>query len=176
MDWFNQVDATYYRTDLRELNELNFARFDAKLEQRLTELDAKWVVRWDKLDAKLEQRLAELDAKWGRQWDRLDGKLEQRLAELDTKLDGKVDRVAAELNATLERAPRRADPVALCRLGEPAHSDYRALDTGIAIAIGRAATNHRKRSSDLSLLTAHCSLLTASPLLGVPLLAEVNNR
>jgi hypothetical protein len=27
-----------YRTDLRELNELNFARFDAKLEQRLAEL------------------------------------------------------------------------------------------------------------------------------------------
>jgi hypothetical protein len=33
------VDATY-RADLRELNELNFARFDAKLEQRLAELGA----------------------------------------------------------------------------------------------------------------------------------------
>ena len=30
-----------YRTDLRELNELNFARFDAKLEQRLAELRAE---------------------------------------------------------------------------------------------------------------------------------------
>ena len=37
VDWFNAVDMTY-RTDLRELNELNFARFDAKLEQRLAEL------------------------------------------------------------------------------------------------------------------------------------------
>ena len=37
MDWFNAVDLTY-RADLRELNELNFARFDAKLEQRLAEL------------------------------------------------------------------------------------------------------------------------------------------
>ena len=36
VDWFNQVDAAY-RSDLRELNELNFARFDAKLEQRLSE-------------------------------------------------------------------------------------------------------------------------------------------
>jgi hypothetical protein len=80
VDWFNQVDATY-RADLRELNELNFARFDAKLEQRPAELDAKWGVRWDKLDAKLEQRLAELHA----------------------KLDGKIDRVAGELNTTLER-------------------------------------------------------------------------
>lgn len=37
VDWFNSVDATY-RNDLRELNELNFGRFDAKLEQRLAEL------------------------------------------------------------------------------------------------------------------------------------------
>ena len=37
VDWFNAVDATY-RSDLRELNERNFARFDAKLEQRIGEL------------------------------------------------------------------------------------------------------------------------------------------
>jgi len=37
VEWFNQVDATY-RGELRELNELNFARFDAKLEQRVAEL------------------------------------------------------------------------------------------------------------------------------------------
>jgi hypothetical protein len=37
VEWFNAVDLTY-RTDLRELNELNYARFDAKLEQRLNEL------------------------------------------------------------------------------------------------------------------------------------------
>src|SRR6266498_3783620 len=41
VEWFNQVDATY-RADLRELNELNFARFDAKLEQRLAELPAEF--------------------------------------------------------------------------------------------------------------------------------------
>jgi hypothetical protein len=40
VNWFNAVDLAY-RTDLRELNELNFARFDAKLEQRLTELRAE---------------------------------------------------------------------------------------------------------------------------------------
>ena len=40
VDWFNAVDLTY-RTDLRELNELNYARFDAKLEQRLAELRAE---------------------------------------------------------------------------------------------------------------------------------------
>jgi hypothetical protein len=44
VDWFNTVDLTY-RTDLRELNEMNFARFDAKLEQRLAELRTG-LVRW----------------------------------------------------------------------------------------------------------------------------------
>jgi hypothetical protein len=55
VNWFNQADATY-RGDLRELNELNFARFEAKLEQRLAELRAdlrdelhaqsKMLLRW----------------------------------------------------------------------------------------------------------------------------------
>ena len=40
VDWFNAVDLTY-RSELRELNELNFARFDAKSEQRLAELRAE---------------------------------------------------------------------------------------------------------------------------------------
>src|SRR5688572_9101934 len=40
VDWFNAVDLTY-RSDLRELNELNFARFHAKLEQRLAEVEAR---------------------------------------------------------------------------------------------------------------------------------------
>ena len=40
VDWMNAVDASY-QANLRELNELNFARFDAKLEQRLSELRAE---------------------------------------------------------------------------------------------------------------------------------------
>ena len=44
VEWFNAVDATY-RSDLRELNELNFARFDAKLEQRLAELEIRLTKR-----------------------------------------------------------------------------------------------------------------------------------
>ena len=40
VNWFNQMD-TAYRSELRELNEVNFARFDAKLEQRLAEVKAE---------------------------------------------------------------------------------------------------------------------------------------
>ncbi len=87
VDWFNQVDATY-RADLRELNELNFARFDAKLEQRVAKLDAKLDQRVSELDAKLEQRVGELDAK-----------LEQRVGELDAKLERRIAEVRADLAA-----------------------------------------------------------------------------
>jgi chromosome segregation ATPase len=40
VDWFNRADETY-RTDLYRINDLNFARFEAKLEQRFAELEAK---------------------------------------------------------------------------------------------------------------------------------------
>jgi DNA anti-recombination protein RmuC len=79
--WFNAVDATY-RGDLRELNEHNFARFDAKLEQRLTQLDAKMEQRAARLDAKLEQELTEVRADFAG----LAAKLEQRLAEVRADL------------------------------------------------------------------------------------------
>ena len=69
VEWFNPVDATY-RADLLQLNELNFDRFDGKLDQRITRLDAKWSRVWE-----------ELDAKWERRWNELDAKLEQRVAE-----------------------------------------------------------------------------------------------
>jgi hypothetical protein len=71
----NTVDAVS-RDNLRELNELNFARFDAKLEQRIAELRAELrtelrtglsevrnelrnelVPRMDQLSARVEQRI-----------------------------------------------------------------------------------------------------------------------
>lgn len=51
-----QLDATN-RSDIRELNELNFARFDAKLEQRLAELRAEMRTGFAELEARLERRL-----------------------------------------------------------------------------------------------------------------------
>jgi hypothetical protein len=40
VNWFNAVDATY-RNDLREINELNFQRFDARVGERLADLRAE---------------------------------------------------------------------------------------------------------------------------------------
>jgi hypothetical protein len=106
VDWFNLVDATY-RADLRELNELNFARFDARVEQRLVSLEARLNARIDTLEARLSAKLdtkfdtaaaehafAQLNAK-------IDAKLdtataEQAFAQLHAKLDTKLDKGVAE--------------------------------------------------------------------------------
>ena len=60
VEWFNQVDATY-RSELRELNELNFARFDAKLEQRIAELGAELAT----LEGRLLPRLGVVEGRFG---------------------------------------------------------------------------------------------------------------
>ena len=44
VEWFNQVDLTY-RTELREINEVNYARFEATLEQKLANLRAE-LIKW----------------------------------------------------------------------------------------------------------------------------------
>ncbi|MBI4499741.1 MAG: hypothetical protein HY700_01145 [Gemmatimonadetes bacterium] len=62
VEWFNSVDATY-RSDLRELNELNFQRFDSKLEQRVAQLDTRIAQSEARLLAAMHDMKAEL-MKW----------------------------------------------------------------------------------------------------------------
>jgi len=52
VEWFNQVDAIY-RSDLRELNDLNWARFEAKLDQRIAEVRADLRAAVAQLETKL---------------------------------------------------------------------------------------------------------------------------
>ena len=62
VDWFNMVDATY-RSELRELNELNYGRFEAKLEQRIAELRAEMQVGFANLTFGFDSRLAQLETR-----------------------------------------------------------------------------------------------------------------
>ena len=55
----NNVDANS-RSDLKELNEANFARFDAKSDANFARFDAKLEQVRSDLDAKLERRIGEL--------------------------------------------------------------------------------------------------------------------
>lgn len=52
VNWFNQVDETY-RGDLRELNEHNFARFDAKQEQRFVAFSSHIELRIATFEARI---------------------------------------------------------------------------------------------------------------------------
>jgi len=74
VDWFNKVDATYH-ADLRELNELNFARFDAKLEQQIAELRSE-----------LRREIAELSSELHREIAELRSEFQQQIARLETRL------------------------------------------------------------------------------------------
>ncbi|HVX41852.1 MAG TPA: hypothetical protein VHB25_19990 [Gemmatimonadaceae bacterium] len=98
VDWFNQVDATY-RGDLREMNDLNFARFDAKLGERLAEFEAKVERRLAEFEAKIERRLADFESRFERRLLSLESRIEQcvtrtefeqRLAALETRLTHRI--------------------------------------------------------------------------------------
>ncbi len=83
VDWFNKVDTTY-RSEFRELFEVNFARFDAKLEQRLAEIKAE--LREE--IAALDQRLVEFKAELRKEIVALDQRLAEFKAELNSRLSG----------------------------------------------------------------------------------------
>lgn len=82
VNWFNQADAVY-RTQLRDLNDLNYARFEAKLDQRFAEHDAKWERRFGELD--WERRIAESDTKWERRFGDLSVKVDKLTAIVEAQ-------------------------------------------------------------------------------------------
>ena len=85
VEWFNAVDLTY-RTDLRDFNETNFARFDAKLDGlQVTEHFAK-----------VEERFAQIDMRFERVDARFDG-LAGLLKEHLLTVEGRFDRFEARM-------------------------------------------------------------------------------
>ena len=107
VEWFNSVDATY-RSDLRDLNELNFSRFsaetkagfasaDSKLEQRLAQLRQEMQSGFARADAKLEQAIAQVRQEMEGGFARAAAKLEQAIAELRQEMEGGFARADAKL-------------------------------------------------------------------------------
>jgi hypothetical protein len=92
VEWFNSVDATYH-SDLRELNEINFARFDAKLEQRAAAIEGKIESlkgqldrRIDALESKMDSRFAASDHRIGA----LESTMDTRFAASETAADHRI--------------------------------------------------------------------------------------
>jgi len=82
VDWFNAVDLTY-RTELREMNDLNRDRIEARFDALAAELRA--------MEARLIGKHGELEA-------RFDGEL----GELEARFDGKLGRLEARMNARFD--------------------------------------------------------------------------
>jgi hypothetical protein len=85
VEWLNAVDATY-QVQLRELNELNFARFSAELKAGFAEMHAHLSAR----DALYERRFAELGTQ-----------ISDTRIELRTELARVETRLAWQLTGTL---------------------------------------------------------------------------
>ena len=90
--WFNAVDLTY-RTDLRELNELNHGRFMAKLAEGMTGIRA---------DFERQIGLVRSD-------------FERQIGEVRSDLKAQVGSLRSELKADIEslRSERKADTASL---------------------------------------------------------------
>ncbi len=89
VDWFNQVDATY-RADLRELNDLNFQRFDAKMGERFAEFETKMERRFAGMEVRIDQRFVAMEAKMDLRFADIDKRfadIDQRFAGMEAKMD-----------------------------------------------------------------------------------------
>ena len=82
----NLVDANS-RSDLRELNEGNFARFDAKVEQRFAESDARLEKRFAEAEVRLEKRFAEAEVRLEKRFAEAEVRLEKRFAEFRSEIE-----------------------------------------------------------------------------------------
>jgi hypothetical protein len=100
VEWFNKVDETY-RTELRELNELNYARFDAKLEQRIAELRSTLREEMAGLQSGLRGELADLGSTLRREAAEMGFGLRAEIAALGDKLGERI--TALELRVASER-------------------------------------------------------------------------
>ena len=93
VEWFNQVDSTY-RLEFRDLFDTNFARFDAKLEQRLAEIRADLQKEIGELRSEMRIGLGTLEG-------RLEGRLTGEVAGLEGRLTGEMAGLEGRLLARL---------------------------------------------------------------------------
>lgn len=100
VEWFNQVDLTY-RTDLRTLNDTNFARFEAVLGVRFAQADLRVEQRFAELNTRIEQRFAEFDTRIEQRF----AKVDARFAQFEVKFaqaEARQERDFAALRQTLQ--------------------------------------------------------------------------
>lgn len=96
VDWMQGVEGG--RAELRELNDLSFARFDARLSQRMAEVELR-------LDRKFTRLISDLDAKV----DRTAAELNAKIDAVHAEMNARFDTVIATINAQSEAIEARLD-------------------------------------------------------------------
>ncbi len=112
VEWFNQVDATY-RGDLRQLNELNFSRFDASVGERFAvseikfaEFESRMEKRMTEFEARIEKRMTAFEARIEKRMTEFEVRIEKRLMEFETRMtefEARVEKRQAEFEARIEK-------------------------------------------------------------------------
>ena len=85
--WMQHIEAQ--RAELRELNELNFGRFEARLSELSRHMDA----RFTQVDA----RFAQVDARFTQLEDTMDARFAQFEATIVGRLEAKIEQRTADL-------------------------------------------------------------------------------
>ncbi len=93
VEWFNQVDATY-RQELREHNDLNWGRVEARISQG---------------EARMEARLGQVESRMAEMETRLRSEFQQGLTALEARTHQELTGLRADMDVNLERL--RADLV-----------------------------------------------------------------
>lgn len=81
VDWLIRNDHAF-RSELREINELNFARFEATLDKRM-----------EGLEARIDRRILGVEAKLDQEIHAVEVKLEQRIHAVEVNLTSEVARL-----------------------------------------------------------------------------------
>ena len=82
---------------MRELNELNFARFDAKVDQRIGAFEAKVDQRIGAFEARVDQHIADLRMEMERRFALVDARFEAFEARLVQRLESRIGDVKHEM-------------------------------------------------------------------------------
>ena len=90
------------RVELRELNDANYARFDAKIDHRLADLRAELERRLRAMHSDIDQRLVGLSAKI----EHVEMRLDARIDVVETRLGATVERAVGDLKTLIERGQK----------------------------------------------------------------------
>jgi len=94
VEWFNAVDSTY-QTQLKEVNDLNWARMQARFDA----FDA----RMDAIEARISGRMDDFEARINGRMDAFEAHISGRMDAFEAHISGRMDAFEAHIDARLQK-------------------------------------------------------------------------